>query len=346
MTLIKLLLSGMMAISLAAPLTNANAADSAIPAQVPAQAVKVDLPQPYIVKKGDTLWDIADYFFKEPMKWLHIWEKNLYITNPDLIYPGNKIWFDPAHAGGVSTNKPRIVIRPVQRLGAHSSGLLLTALERQDFIRADQEQGMGYIIASPDDRLNYGAHDRIYLKLEKPAQHGDLFDIFRTTDVIKKPQTGEKLGVLVEHLGQVRIDSVEDSIYRGVVNKAFAEISRGDRLKPASIIDPHLQPTHPTQSVSGHIVYIRNGANEAGQNQVVGIDIGEQQLKTGTLLSVKRAGRQVQDPVTKQAVRLPQEQIGDLIVLVAQQQASIVLITASTAPINIGDIVSGEPEQP
>ncbi len=62
-------------------------------------ALKPDVSQPYVVKPGDTLWDIADHFFKDPHRWMQIWERNLYITNPDLIYPGNKIWFDPAAVG-------------------------------------------------------------------------------------------------------------------------------------------------------------------------------------------------------------------------------------------------------
>ena len=66
----------------------ATAGSLTVPQEVSEADIKPDLPQPYIVKKGDTLWDIANYFFKDPHKWLKIWERNLYITNPDLIYPG------------------------------------------------------------------------------------------------------------------------------------------------------------------------------------------------------------------------------------------------------------------
>ncbi|MDQ6994095.1 MAG: LysM peptidoglycan-binding domain-containing protein, partial [Mariprofundaceae bacterium] len=103
---------------------------------LPEQATLADLnpniPQPYIVKKGDTLWDIANYFFKKPQKWLNVWEQNLYITNPDLIYPGNKIWFKPQNPKVNQTPsqaplkadssvpvfhpQPKIINKPVQRL--------------------------------------------------------------------------------------------------------------------------------------------------------------------------------------------------------------------------------------
>ncbi|WP_024607628.1 LysM peptidoglycan-binding domain-containing protein [Pseudoalteromonas sp. TAB23] len=55
----------------------------------------------YIVKKGDTLWDISSKHLGSPMEWPRLWKfnnrkevvaiTNKPITNPDLIYPGQKI---------------------------------------------------------------------------------------------------------------------------------------------------------------------------------------------------------------------------------------------------------------
>lgn len=43
----------------------------------------------YIVKKGDTLWGIADQFYNDSTKWDKIFEANRNkIDNPDLIFPG------------------------------------------------------------------------------------------------------------------------------------------------------------------------------------------------------------------------------------------------------------------
>ena len=49
------------------------------------------IPETYIIKKGDTLWDITEEYFKDPFQWPDIWKNNDYIINPDLIYPGNKL---------------------------------------------------------------------------------------------------------------------------------------------------------------------------------------------------------------------------------------------------------------
>jgi len=314
-----------------------------MPAAVTADDLKPNVEQPYIVKPGDTLWDIADHFFKDPFKWVKIWERNLYITNPDLIYPGNKIWFDGRSEGGLRVERwqPEAKAKPVERLEKKiDSSLLLTALERQDFIQPSEVEGVGHILDSEDDRLNYGLNDRLYLRLNQVAKPGDLFDVFRTSDPIHDPHSGELVGLLVVHLGQVRITSQADGIYRGEVVKAFEELSRGDRLKPAKEIDPYIVPSYPENALAGTVLYIRNDAAEAGQNQIIGISLGQQLgLEPGSALSIFRAGRTIKDRVTGEKVTLPEEEVGQALVLVPQKDASIALITKSTRPINIGDSV-------
>lgn len=319
--------------------------------QADVSALRDGVVQPYIVKKGDTLWDIANHFFRDPMKWLKIWERNLYITNPDLIYPGNKIWFDGKRMrqGGLTQVRPQpqVVVRPVERLeGQSDASVLLTALQRQGFIQPDQIEGVGHVIDSLDERLNYGANDRVYLKLNSPAKAGDLFDVFRSTETLRDPATGAALGVLIIHLGQIRIESSTQGVYRGLVTKAFEEISRGDRLMPARSIDPHIVPTSPETLLSGRVLYIRNGMHEAAQHQVVGVNLGRDRgVQAGMQFSIYRHGRVVSDTVAGSTVALPEERIGTVLVMVAQPQASIALVTESDAPIAIGDLIRGGEQQ-
>ena len=316
--------------------------------------LKPDFPQPYIVKKGDTLWDIAEHFFKDPYKWIKIWEKNLYISNPDLIYPGNEIWFSmppdkvkvtsPAQPRVIKRVQPAAIIKPVEKIEPPiDPNLFLTALARQDFIQPKDVDGVGHILDSEDGRLYYGNGDRIYLKFKHAANPGELFDVFRTGDVIKDPKNGRKLGVLVHHLGQVKVISEDKGIYRGMITNSFEEMDRGNRLKPAKIIDGSLKPSFPAGDVSGQVLYIRNNAAEAGQNQVTGISLGiKDGMTPGMKLSVHRAGRVVRDKVTGKKTRLPEEKIGELLVLVPQRDASIALVTKSTAAINLGDAVRNQ----
>jgi len=328
-------------------MTASNGAASGQAESVPTEAdLRPGIKLPYIVKKGDTLWDIANYFFKDPQKWLSIWEQNLYITNPDLIYPGNEISFGAKKAprtGGLSVERrqPQVHEMPAQRIeNAIDRSIIVTALTRQDFIRPKAIDAAGYVLDSPEERINYGANDRIYMRLSTPAEEGSILDVFRTADPVRDPATGKLAGMLVKHLGQVQVTGQSKDITEGRVLRAFEEISRGDRLKPARVIDTRLQPDYPTIPLAGNVMYIRNNAAEAGQNQIVGINLGKEEgVKPGTVLKVLKAGRTVKDKVSGKAVTLPEENIGQLVVLVPQSHASIALVSRSTYPINRGDAV-------
>ena len=152
--------------------------------------------------------------------------------------------------------------------------------------------------------------------------------------------------MVVTHLGQIEIRSETDGIHRGLVLETFEELSRGDRLKPARHIDTRITPSYPLGNLAGKVLGIRGGAVEAGANQVIIINLGVNNgLEPGAALSIHRAGRVVKDQVTGKDTLLPEEKIGELLVLVPQTALSLALVVESTAPIHHGDAVRNKAER-
>ncbi len=312
--------------------------------------LRPDAPRVYIVKPGDTLWDIAARFFKDPHKWIKIWERNLYITNPDLIYPGQRIVLETVRKGGKETVRlrierlrPKVVVKPVQRLEKPvQRALMVAAMQRQDFILSAEElAAAGYVLEGKDERIHFGAGDLIYVRLARPAKPGMLMDIFRPSRTLYHPETHKPVGVLVIHLGRAKLlDRTRDGIWHARIVESFAEIARGDRLQPAHPVVPRLEPRFLARHVEGRVLYIRDEATEAGQNQVIGVDLGlDAGLAPGTVLAVYRRGRKVEDVRSEKEVQLPEEKIAEVMVLVPQRRASIAIVTDSLEPLHVGDIV-------
>jgi len=56
------------------------------------EAIKKSIPDYYEVKKGDSLWKIAERFYGTGEKWVRIFEANMNkIKNPSLIYPYQRL---------------------------------------------------------------------------------------------------------------------------------------------------------------------------------------------------------------------------------------------------------------
>jgi hypothetical protein len=217
----------------------------------------------YIVKKGDTLWDLSGQFLNDPFLWPKLWQSNQYITNPHWIYPGNPIRFYPFEEVKIPpakpeeikppevkppevkpeiAKKPPVEEKPVEEVVppvkppevALKPEAILSRDERwAGFLTKEEFPGIGVVVEPKETgRLIVAEGDIIYLafKTRDPIEIGDRYTIFRISRMIKNPLTGEKLGRKVNILGDCTILSGQGAMYTAQVLKSFSEIAVGDRI--------------------------------------------------------------------------------------------------------------------
>src|SRR5204863_5785724 len=63
----------------------------------------------YTIKKGDTLWALAQQFYGNAYLWPQLWESNTWITDAHWIYPGDVLLVEGEGAAAAVVAKPGAV---------------------------------------------------------------------------------------------------------------------------------------------------------------------------------------------------------------------------------------------
>lgn len=222
----------------------------------------------YIIKEGDTLWDLSGQFLNDPFLWPKLWQSNQYITNPHWIYPGNPIRFYPFAEVEIPPAKPTEIkpseVKPpeVKPPGVKPEIAKKAPVEEKPieegvppakppqvvlrpeaippkdarwagFLTKEEFSGIGVVVEPRESgRLLIAEGDIIYLafKTRDSIEIGERYTIFRTSPMIKHPHSGESLGWKVDILGDCKIIAGHGAMYTAQVLKSYREIFVGDRI--------------------------------------------------------------------------------------------------------------------
>jgi hypothetical protein len=307
-------------------------------------------PERYTVVKGDTLWDISRRFFDDPWRWTEIWEKNEYIENPDLIYPGDVLVVSIVDGEPVLRALRRETVRVSPRIHSEPIEEPITTIDPsaiQAFLSAPliTDEGelktAGHVAASSTDHIILGKYSQFYARGIQ-AEPADQYRIFRPGQMFVDPVTGEALGQEAIHIGDARLLRQEEDVARFSVLNSFHEVVMGDRLRRVDeeLGLPYYYPSAPEQPVRGVILSIPGHVAEIGPLSVVVLNVGERDgIINGHVLRIMSQPTAHKDPIAGDTFYSPEEPTGLPMVFRTFEKLSYALITNATQPIMGGDSV-------
>lgn len=301
---------------------------------VPVSELAPNAPDTYVVKRGDTLWDISRMYLKSPWRWPELWGMNLKaLPNPHLIFPGQTLYLDKSDGyarlrtqptGGSDTVRlsPRTRTDSLASLALPTLKTHLIAPFLVEPLVADAAtiEQAPRLVATTDQRVLMAAGDRVYARgnpdaplSTKPGQPRS-FRVFREAIPLKDPVTGEVLGYEARYLGNAELARSEttEEISDGKGNlkqepvpatvditSTKEEIRAGDRMlpEPPRTFKNYI-PHEPQTSVNARVVSIYGSTPVAvaGQNQVIAINMGTAQgMEPGHVLTLLTQGDRVRD---------------------------------------------------
>ncbi len=326
--------------------------------------LRPDYPERYVVKKGDTLWDISAMFLRDPWRWPEVWQNNPQIDNPHLIYPGDiltLVYIEgrpviqvqrpvPGAPPGIGrAGYPTVKLSPQVRVESLERAIptipaqaIRPFLSRPRVVSNGELEAAPYIVSTADEHLIAGTGNSIYVRrLTDPA--GGDFVVVRRGQAYRNPLDPEEiLGYEAIHVADARLQQMGDPATL-LVTAANREVLNADRLIPAESdeVYQNFLPRAPAEKVEGHILAVLDGVSQIGQYQSVVLDLGRQEaLEAGHVLAVYQAGEEVRDPITGERVKLPPIRAGIIMVYRVFERVSYALVMEATRAMHVRDRVT------
>jgi nucleoid-associated protein YgaU len=314
--------------------------------------VRDDAPEAYTVRKGDTLWGIADMFLAQPWLWPEVWDVNPQIDNPHLIFPGDTIYLSYVEGRPrLSLTRGRDVkLTPNMRVTPLDLAIPVIPLDqigaflmRHRILEAEELENSAWVVAGAQDHLITANGDTIYGRGNFPDGER-AYGIFRSGDVYRDPISLEILGYQAQDIGNAQArSSLDQEAVELEITRVTEEVRITDRLLPIRerILDSFFVPRAPlTEIRDGYMIAVDGGVSQIGTTDIVVLNRGAREgLEVGNVLAIYQAGQLVFDEVARSNVRLPDARAGLAMVFEVYEKASYALVLKANRPLKVMDKV-------
>jgi hypothetical protein len=331
--------------------------------------IAADAPDEYVVRKGDTLWDISGVFLRDPWYWPEIWYVNPEIANPHLIYPGDVlrlIYVDgkpriTMQRGETVRLTPQVRTSPLDdAIRAIPYDLLMDFVGRPSMLSKDEVKDAPYVVGIRDRHLIGSSENEVYGRGVENAVPDARYTILHVGDELRDPDDGDVLGYMTYFAGTGQVIQADnrdgkqerDRMAHLKVVETGREILQGDKLFPAEadLGDPFVPSAPSDTDLNGQVVAVHDGIYVAGRYQVLALNRGKKHgLEPGNVVAIFQRGEDIRDrfsgstwrnlSTNYEKVRLPSERNASVLVFKVYDRMSYGLVVESTSSITIGDYI-------
>ncbi len=317
----------------------------------------------HAVQDGDTLWDLSQRYLGNPWYWPKVWSYNPEIANPHWIYPGNQVRF---FAGGeevpqrvdTEIGDPGDLSAPTELSGSDlvtvtgKIGYDVSAtrpVTTQGFVTQRELDEAGRIEGSPSGAVMLSFPENVYVRFKRKGdvKVGDRYVVYHTTQEVKHPVTGQRLGFLTDFLGTLRVLRVGEGVVTAQIQDTWDGIERGDLVGPVGErLTDRIAPRPNTKKVEATVVTpLVPYLTLLGEHHTVVVDKGSADgVQLGNTFDILRKGdpslhvlgTDVQKPSEKEEA-YPWRRVGTCMVTEVKERTSNCLMTRSLEELVSGD---------
>src|SRR5688500_18651353 len=275
-----------------------------------------DAPDTYVVKTGDTLWDISKVFLREPWYWPEIWYVNPQVANPHLIYPGDVlklVYVDgqprltvgqrgETVEGGRTGKRlsPEVRRQPLsEAVTAIPYDIVASFMGRPTLLTKEQVKTAPYVVAMRDSHMIGAQGNEVYARGIQDASVDERYSIVHVEEELRDPDNNKLLGYSGMYVGSGPIATKGDPA-KLVMTDSTREVLQGDKLFPESVdVNVDFVPHAPNEDIDAAVIAVRSHT-VMGQYQVVALNRGVADgLEAGHILAVHQLGGVVRDTYAK-----------------------------------------------
>ena len=255
-----------------------------------------------------------------------MWNENQQITNPHLIYPGDRIKLYRR----TDINKAKKVAP-----GPKPTGETFTFkdIDAVGFIRKQALEPSGNIIDVKRKKAMLSDYDEVYLAPQEGHEFvvGEKYTVYRTLKEIRDNETRAYIGIQHYLLGILEIIQTTPEVAVGKVDKTFRPIQIDDLVTPYLKRPAIIEIKESVPGLEGKLIASEDHHRLIAQDLTVFINKGEVDgIEIGQFYTIfiHKENRIVSNGQEK-IVNLPPQKLGSVLVLHTEENTATTLIVQS-----------------